>query len=347
VKHLFLFLGTILCAGCSSTGYYWQAINGHAELLNSERPIAEVLADKSTPPVVKQKLQLAQSIRRYASKELHLPDNNSYTQYADLHRPYALWNVVATPKYSIQAKQWCFLFAGCISYRGYYDKREAEAYAGALRQQGYDVMISGARAYSTLGWFDDPLLNTMLYNDDARLAGIIFHELAHQQVYKKGFSSFNEAFATTVEVEGVFKWLASRNNLVAIKKYTKEFDHQLQFNQLLRATREKLKQLYAKNISEKQKAANKQRLFAGLKKNYQSLKHQWGGDGSYDAWMAQDLNNAHLALVATYYDDVPYFRGLLKADNGDFSRFYQGVAAMTVEQIKALGRANTKLALRQ
>ena len=346
MKHLFLFFAAILCVGCSSAGYYWQAINGHAELLNSERPITEVLADKSIRPEVKQKLQRAQSIRRFASKALHLPDNNSYTQYADLHRPYALWNVVATPKYSIQAKQWCFVLVGCLSYRGYYDKHEAEAYAESLRQQGDDVMVSGARAYSTLGWLDDPLLNTMLYKDDARLAGIIFHELAHQQVYKKGFSSFNEAFATTVQVEGVFKWLAARHDLAGIKKYRQNFIRRLQFNQLLRTTREKLQQAYSEKDSEQQKVVAKQRIFAELKMNYQHIKQQWHGDTSYDAWMAQDLNNAYLALVGTYFDDVPYFRKLLKENNGNFAKFYKVVAAMTDAQIKAIAAIHPRLAAR-
>ncbi len=347
VKHLFLLCGVVLCAGCSSAGYYWQAVNGHARILNREKPIAEVIADKSTRPAVRQKLQQVQAIRRFASQSLHLPDNNSYTQYVDLKRPYALWNVVATPRFSIQPKQWCYLFVGCMSYRGYYDKQQAETYASSLRQQGYDVMVSGARAYSTLGWLEDPLLNTMLYRDNAKLAGIIFHELAHQRVYKKGFSAFNEAFAMTVEFEGVIKWLSTKNDVAGIKNYKEDFKHQLQFNQLLRATRKKLQQAYSEKGSQQQKAKLKRRLFIELKANYQKLKQDWGGDTGYDAWMAQDLNNAHLALVGTYYDDVPYFQSLLKEYDYDFARFYKAVAAMRGEQIKVLRETLPRLVSRQ
>ena len=334
-----------MCASCSSVGYYWQAVNGHAEILNSEKPIAEVIADNSIRPAVRQKLKQVQAIRQFASHELALPDNNSYTQYVDLQRPYALWNVVATPRFSLQPKQWCFLFVGCMSYRGYYDKHQAETYAESLRVQGYDVMVSGARAYSTLGWFDDPLLSTMLFKDNARLAGIIFHELAHQRVYKKGFSAFNEAFAMTVEFEGVIKWLAAKNDTAGIKKYKKEIKHQLEFNQLLRATREKLNQVYAENIDEEQKGRRKQQIFAELKHNYQQLKQRWGGDSEYDAWMSQNLNNAFLALVGTYYDDIPYFRKILKDNHADFARFYQIVSAMSpaaVHAVKPAGRMVVK-----
>ena len=333
MKHLFLLLLGILLSGCSSIGYYWQAMNGHAELLNKERPIAEVIQDQHTRAVVKEKLQQAQHIRLYASQVLHLPDNDSYSQYVDLQRPFALWNVIATPRYSIQAKQWCFLFVGCLSYRGYYEQHKADAYAESLRLQGYDVMVSGARAYSTLGWFADPLLNTMLYKDDARLAGIIFHELAHQQVYKKNNSAFNEAFAMAVEIEGVLKWLGSRHDLAAIKRYKNHLQHQLQFNQLLRRTRERLKAAYQQPSGDAEKAHAKQALFAELKREYQALKQQWKGDTSYDGWMTQDLNNAHLALVGTYFDYVPYFRKLLKDNNGDFARFYQLVEAMSPETL--------------
>lgn len=336
----------MLVSGCSSMGYYWQALNGHAELLNGQQPIAEVLDDQNTLPEIRQRLELAVDIRQYASQQLHLPDNDSYLQYSDLKRPFALWNVVAAPKYAVEAKQWCFLFAGCLSYRGYYDKREAESYAESLRQQGYDVMVSGARAYSTLGWFDDPLLNTMLYKDDARLAGIIFHELAHQQVYKKESSAFNEAFAMAVEIEGVLKWLKARGDMDAIAIYKKDLQQQLQFNRLLRTTREKLKQSYQVSSSDKDRAIAKEKIFFDLKKAYEILKQKWGED-SYDQWMAQDLNNAHLALVSTYYDHVPYFRKLFAQNNADFGDFYRLVEVMSIEEFEALTRETTKVATTQ
>lgn len=336
VKYVVVLLSMLGLSGCSTMGYYWQAMNGHADLLNRQQPIEEVLADKSTRPEVKQKLEQVKVIRQFASDELALPDNDSYTQYVDLERPFAIWNVIATPKYSIKAKQWCFLFVGCINYRGYYDKQEAETYAESLRQQGYDVMVSGARAYSTLGWFDDPLLNTMLYKDDARLAGIIFHELSHQQVYKKDYSAFNEAFAMAVEVEGVLKWLALKDDQAAIKKYNQDFTQQIQFNQLLRNTRDKLKVVYQGKKTDEEKAIAKNKILIALQYDYKILKQKWNGDDGYDKWMAQDLNNAHLALVGTYYDYVPYFRSLLREQEGNFANFYRMVEAMSDDELKSL-----------
>jgi len=276
---------------------------------------------------------LAKAARHFASTELHLPQNGSYSHYADIGRPFAVWNVIAAPRFSVQAKQWCFIFVGCISYRGYHSKKGAEAYAQELRKRDYDVMVAGARAYSTLGWFDDPLLNTMLYDDEARLVGIIIHELAHQKIYVEDFSAFNEAFASAVEIEGVLRWFRKQKKPDEASAFLASRKKQKQFNHLLRQTRAKLKILYRRDLNKIEMARQKQSIFKALKQDYGSLTKAWGGDDRYDKWMAQDINNAHLALVGTYFDYVPYFRALFKRVEGDFAQFYVQVERLTERPI--------------
>ncbi len=311
--------------GCSNAGYYLGALSGHAQLLNAQHPLDEVLADPALPAQTRARLKTMQKARDFASRELGLPDNDSYRNYADLGRQYAVWNVVATPPYSLTPKQWCFIFVGCISYRGYYQRQQAETYANALRTQELDVQVAGVRAYSTLGWSDDPLLNTMLYRSEARRVGIIFHELAHQQLFIKDDSTFNESFATFVEQEGVRRWFLLRDQAQTgrYQGYLDELDRDARFKQLLLQTREKLQRLYQQKTDEGYRRKEKARIFAELKRSFAELKKRDPAFSAYDRWMAQDLNNAHLALVATYHEYVPAFAQLLKAKQGDLRAFYR------------------------
>jgi len=235
-KYSALIFSALTVSACSSFGYYMDLMAGHSELMEQQKPVSEILAIKETRPVLRHLLEKSQSMRDFASKNLHLPENDSYRTYADLKRPYAVWNVVAAKEFSTKAKKWCFLFVGCLSYRGYFSKEDAVAYADELKKEGYDVYVAGANAYSTLGWFDDPLLNTMMYKSEARRAGIIFHELAHQVVYIDNDSAFNEAFATTVEQEGIRRWLErnGKNNKFEEYLINKKKDRQL--NQLITYT---------------------------------------------------------------------------------------------------------------
>ncbi len=206
-------------AGCSTVDYYAQSIQGHLAVMEAARPIPEVIADPQAPPPLKQRLERAQQIRRYASAELALPDNRSYTQYADLKRPYVVWNVFATPELSMTLKQWCYPIVGCAGYRGYFERDAAEQAAGELRAGGYEVHVSGVPAYSTLGWLPDPLLNTFIGGTEGQLAGLVFHELAHQVVFVGGDTTFNESFATAVEREGVRRWLQTYGNDASRQAY--------------------------------------------------------------------------------------------------------------------------------
>lgn len=308
-------------AGCSNSSYYWQALNGHSEILASEQPISELLQEPDLDPQLRAKLELAQRARHFAVSQLALPDNGSFTSYADLQRPFVAWNVVATPDLSVTPKQWCYWIAGCFNYRGYFHKADAQAFAVTLKQQGDDVVIAGAWAYSTLGWFDDPVLNTMLEQDESDLVGTMFHELAHQTVYVENDSTFNESFANAVEQEGLRRWYAQSSQPAHYQAYLHRQQQRDEVVQMLEATREKLRKLYASSLSDTQKHVQKQELFSELKLQYQRWRKQHSYPG-YDRWMQQDLNNAHLALMATYMDKVPVFLAMLAACHGDLPAFY-------------------------
>ena len=318
---------TLLVGGCVQFDYYLQAAKGQMALLSDARPIDDWLADPEVSTKLKARLAKVREIRRYAARELDLPDNDSYKNYADLKRPYVLWNVVATPALSMKPESWCFPIAGCVNYRGYYNKQEAMAYAAMLRSTGLDVQVAGVAAYSTLGWFNDPVLSTFIQYPDGELARLVFHELAHQVAYAKGDTQFNESFATAVEEIGVERWMATQANEETRQKY-REFDGRKRaFLDLLVDYRHRLESNYARPISDAEKRAEKIRIFSDLQNDYQQLKRSWGGYTGYDRWFAELLSNAHLALVATYHDDVPAFRELL-TEQKSLNNFYRAVKAL-------------------
>jgi len=314
----------LMLSSCSSLSYYTQAAQGQLELLTDSRPIDDWLADPATNTKLRHRLEAARQIRRYAIQELKLPDNGSYTNFTNIKRPYVLWNVVATPELSLKPMQWCFPVAGCVNCRGYYSKQEAQAYAKQLRDQGHDVEVGGVSAYSTLGWFSDPLVSTFINYPDAELARLIFHELAHQVVYVPGDSKFNESFASAVEEEGVEGWLERFGNPAMREAFERYTSRKKDFLALLVRYRGELEKLYASDRSKDEKRATKARLFVALKDDYQVLKANWGGYSGYDRFFAEPLSNAHLASIATYNDFVPAFRALLRKERS-MAGFYKSV----------------------
>ncbi|MBV8465263.1 MAG: aminopeptidase [Burkholderiales bacterium] len=329
VSKLFIIaVSTIVLNGCATVHYLSQAANGESDVLKRARPIDDVIADPATPLPLADKLRLAETLRAYAISELKLPDNASYTRYADLGRPYVLWNVVSTPALSLSPKQSCFPIVGCVAYRGYYVEGEARSWATDEKAHGDDVFMYGVPAYSTLGWFADPLLNSTARYDEISLARLIFHELAHQIVYVKGDSAFNEAFATSVELEGIERWLAMRNNPALTKAYQDGEVRQAAFQAMMQATRDQLAVIYAGHDPDEQKLAEKKAVQAALLARYQTLKASWGGFSGYDAWFAPMPNNAHFASLATYHALVPAFRELIREKNGDLPAFYAEVKTL-------------------
>jgi predicted aminopeptidase len=317
-----------LLAGCGTT-YLMQAAGGEWHVLHAREPIDQVIADPHTPPEVRQRLEQVRAAREFASSELGLPDNQSFRTYADIGRPYVVWNVVAAPEFSVEPRRWCFPVAGCVDYRGYFSERKARDFALELEAQGFDVALGGVPAYSTLGEFADPVLSSMLRYDDTELAAIMFHELAHQLLYVRDDSEFNEAFATTVEDAGLERWLTHQGEAARIEAYRRDQAHEQAFVDLLVRTRARLETLYGSGVPRAQMRAGKAAVFTSLATEMRALEHLQGEDYPlYDEWIAAGLNNADLASVATYYDCVPGFTRLLKAQDNDLRRFYSAARAL-------------------
>jgi predicted aminopeptidase len=308
MKALVAVLAALLLAGCESLAYYGQAIGGHFQMLAAARPIDDWLADPSTPPDLKARLETAQRIREFATTNLHLPDNGSYTSYADLGRRYAVWNVFAAPQFSVDPKQECFPFTGCVAYRGFFSEREAEHYAEKLRKQGYDVYVGGVLAYSTLGWFDDPLLSTFIRYPEAQVARLVFHELAHQLVYAKNDTTFNESFAVTVEDEGVRRWLESQHRDADLAAFQAAQNRKREFSARIKETRERLKEIYALPLPREAMLEQKRAAWERLRAAFPGI-------------VPAQPNNAFLVSVALYTELVPAFERLL-AESGSLDRFY-------------------------
>jgi predicted aminopeptidase len=333
-----------LAGGCAQVGYYVQAAQGEYALLADAKPIDEWLATPTTSEKLKVKLEKVRQIRKFAVQELSLPDNGTFKTYTDLKRPFVLWNVVATPELSLKPTKWCFPIAGCVDYRGYYNKNDAQAFATELRHEGLDVQVAGVPAYSTLGWFNDPVLSTFIQYPDAELARMIFHELAHQMAYAPGDTQFNESFATTVEEVGVERWLVAQGDDHMRQAYMKYESRKQDFLKLLMKYRKQLEDNYARNASVADKRKQKAAIFQALKDDYQVLKVSWGGYAGYDRWFAEPLSNAHLASIANYHDFVPSFRALLVREKS-FPRFYEAVKKLASLDKETRHRQLTFLAI--
>jgi predicted aminopeptidase len=317
-----------LVAACQTLGYYTQAINGQFELSSAARPVDEWLADPSTDAPLRERLDAARRIRAFASRELGLPDNRSYTRYAALDRPYVLWNVFAAPEFSVDAREECFPFAGCVTYRGFFAEADARARAEALRAEGYDVFVAGVPAYSTLGWFDDPLVSTFIRYPDVELARLVFHELAHQVVYVKDDSAFNESFAVAVEEEGLRRWLAREGRSAELPAVQRVRARRQDFGRLIEQTRDRLRELYREDLTAEARRERKRAEFVRLRERYAELKAGWGGFGGYDRFFRDEPNNALLVAFSTYARWVPAFERLLAQANGDLPIFYQEARAL-------------------
>ena len=388
--RIFLLLtATLLATGCANLGYYSQAITGQLDILGRTRTITELLDDspvagiepdaatRPLAPTVKARLATVLRVRDFATQALALPDNDSYRVYADLDRQLparstdaipsvvdraqVAWNVVATPEFSLTPKEWCFPVAGCVPYRGYFSHKRARQFASELRHDHLDVRVAGVAAYSTLGWFRDPVFSTQLRRSDADIAALIFHELAHQKLYLPGDATFNESFATTVEIEGMRRWLAQGNDKAALENYLLDRTRQSGFVDLLLKYRARLEALFASPLPEEQMRAEKARHYNALRAEYVDLRNQWSGydardgggtspgmgevdrvgsersrprrelavDDGYDSWFTQDLNNANLASVGLYHAYVPAFQALLAGAHGDLPTFYRLAHALS------------------
>ncbi len=319
------------CAGTTGVGYYWQSVTGHLRLMQAARPVEQWLADERTPAPLKERLALAQRIRAFAVSELALPDNPSYHRYADLRRRAAVYNVVAAPPLSLTLQTWCFPVAGCVGYRGYFDESDAQAFARSL-DPGLEVAVYPVPAYSTLGWMNwaggDPLLNTFIGYPEGELARIVFHELAHQVVYARHDTTFNESFATAVERLGGSRWLETQAGEQARADYAAFDARRRAFRALTLSVRQRLQAVYGDaSLDDAAKLARKRSIMDGFHQSYAELRAQWGGFAGYDAFAAR-ANNASFAAQAAYNELVPGFLALFEREGRRFDRFYDAVKAL-------------------
>lgn len=321
----FILLFLLIFSGCAQLGYYAQSVRGQFEIWRREIPIATVIEDPAASQALREKLALVLKAREFASVELGLPQNNSYRRYADLQRPYVVWNVFAAPEFSVNPVQWCFAMAGCVNYRGYFAKADADAFASEAITRGHDAYVGGVPAYSTLGWFADPVLNTFVNYPASEVARIIFHELSHQVVYVKDDTVFNESFAVAVEREGLKRWLARYGNAQERQTFEKRQGYRADFLALVQTYRERLSALYQQRIAVDAMRASKRQLFDEMQRDYAQLKTSWGGFAGYDRWFAQTPNNALLASVSIYTQNVPAFETMLREHGSDLPRFFEAV----------------------
>lgn len=314
----------VLCTGlsaCATLGYYAQSVSGQLHIMNRERPLQNVIADDDTGAALRNKLVFIRKVLAFAHTQLDLPDNGSYQDYADLDRPYVTWNVFAAPELSLQARNWCYIFVGCLSYRGYFSRAAAEEYAGKLRRRGWDVFVGAVSAYSTLGWFRDPVLNTMLNREDWEIARLLFHELTHQKIYFKAGGEVNEAVAETVARIGLFRWLQTKSASERTR-VQRLIAHEDAVTGLLLDYRDKLARLYKSSLPAETKRVRKKHLFARMQQDYQRLRSRWNGDDRFDSWMRDDLNNGKLVAVSTYHRLVPALMAIYRAHGKDLKKFY-------------------------
>lgn len=335
-------LFAVAIAGCANLPYYLQSVRGQLDIWSRQHDIERVIASPGTSEILREKLRAVLEIREFASAELSLPRNGSYRSYANLERPFAVWNVFAAPEFSMQPRQWCFLFAGCVNYRGYFEKSAADEFAAGISSEGSDVFVGGVPAYSLLGYFPDPVLNTFINYPTAHLARLMFHELAHQVVYVRDDSVFNESFAVAVEQEGSRRWLDRFGTDKDRKVYEEVTDRRNGFVRLIETYRQKLEDLYQSGGDPAAMRIAKAALFLKMHEDYRTLKAGWGGFAGYDRWFAQPPNNALLASVGIYTKRVPAFEALLAREGGDLKRFYSAAKRLAgmpkAERTAALDR---------
>jgi predicted aminopeptidase len=326
-----LLLGISMLPSCQTLGFYRQAVGGQLEIFRKSRPIPSVLADPRTDPQLRVQLAAVQGIRRFASEHLLLPGEESYGTYADLERQYVTWVLYATPEFSLKPKTWWYPTLGNLDYRGFFKEDDAKQLATILRAQGDDVEISGVDAYSTLGWFHDPVLNCFVRNPDIYLAELIFHELTHRRLFRHGDTAFNESLATAYSEEGVKQWLIYQNRNADLNRYEKLLVRRNQFYDEIDRSRRQLETLYGSGKPPARMRREKAVILGELRRNFLDLRRRWGGHG-LESWLKEDLNNAHLVSIITYQKNGPFFHQLLEDCGGDADLFFKRAAVVKLPQ---------------
>ncbi len=318
----------LLLCGCTDFGYYWHSARGHLAVMNQRVDIEDLLEDQATTVELRERLVLVQEIRRFSVARLALPENDSYRSFVELDRPYLIQNLFAAPEFSTSLQRWCYPIIGCASYRGYYDEERLRTYVDELESAGLEVHIGRVSAYSTLGWFDDPVLSSFINWPDHRLAGLLFHELTHQQIYIDDDTTFNESLASAVQLVGTELWLESRGQQDELEKLSRWSSYRAEVIELIESTRRRLARIYDTDSSDADKRNDKAGVFADARNSHRDIASKHGVSGGFSAWFAGELNNAKIGSVAAYNSQAPAFINMLRAQELDFAAFYDYVAAV-------------------
>lgn len=336
IMTIFLFgILFMVLSSCSEVHYYYQAVDGHLNILNKKRSIDELIQSEASPPDLVHKLKLIGEVRQFATEHLHLPQVEGYTSYSDIGKSHVSTVVHAAPELSLKPYKWCFLFVGCVSYRGYFNEEEAQILAEDMKSKGYDVYVRKVKAYSTLKWlnnpylpdyFSDPVLNTFIKRDESAIISTLIHEMAHQVVWVNGDTSFNESFAVFVEGEGLKQFLASKNHTHSeeYQKYLNQQKDKLLFLSIVNQHVDQLNAMYDSDLSRRQKLKRKQEIIASMKQTYQQRKHEFV-ISTYDNWFGRELNNAMLSGIRTYTNRVDAFQVVFESSQQDWKRFFERV----------------------
>ncbi len=324
MRGCLLLFPLLLLTGCETLRFYTQGVEGQVEILRKSRPNAKVLAAPETAPDLKKRLLLAEEICAFATREIALPGGSAYHRYADLGRDHVVFVLHAAPEFSLEPKKWFYPVVGELDYRGYFAEEDAEAYADSLREQGYDVHLGGTDAYSTLGFFHDPLLNTFIEYPETDFAETVFHELTHRRVFVNGDTTFNESLANTVAEEAMRRWFRAKGRNADLADYEERLVKRRDFYARIAATRDELTDLYASGLPEEIMRLRKQEILDDLKTRARALQKRWGGK-QLEEWLSLDLTNAHLLALVTYNQQIPRFKKILEESGGDFEVFFRKV----------------------
>ena len=322
---LFLLVSLMTGTGCQTLTYYSQAAKGQAQVLLGQKRISGMVKDPEVPQKLKDQLKLVLELREFSRNELKMNPEGNYLKYRDLNRKYVLWVVYAAPPLSVKLKTWWYPIAGKFTSRGFFAEEDARKFAARLQEEGMDVYVGGAPAYSTLGWFNDPVLNTFIRYQESSLAELIFHELAHHHLFIKGDATFNESFATAVAQIGVARWLKTKRGTEQHDVYLARCDRRHNLSELLAVSRSNLKKLFSSNKTEQEKREGKKKIITALKKDLVALS---GSDPAYRklaVWAKRPINNAVLGARSVYHRRVPAFYALYEQNGRDMEAFLNEV----------------------
>jgi predicted aminopeptidase len=331
LRFFLALLVMVILPSCQTLRYYSQAVAGHLEITRKSRPNPRVIADPSTPPSLCLKLRQVEEIRQFASSHLSLPGHQSYGRYADIGRKHVVWVLFAAPEFSLKPKKWRYPAVGKMDYRGYFRKKDSDALASKLRGDGYDVFVGGVDAYSTLGWFHDPVLNTFVNYPDIDLAETLFHELTHRKVFRKADTEFNESLANVVAEEGVRRWLRHHHRIEDLRNYEGRLVRRRQFYQEVDHARSRLESIYHSGRPPSEMRVDKSKILSGLRDQFRELRRRWGGRG-LESWLEEDLHNGHIVSLSLYYQQMPVFEKILADCNGDLDLFYQKLISIKLPE---------------